>query len=119
VATASVGGQDAVMNWQGTYDTVTNQAVLTATGPGRVTVVLEQTDGKRAAVQFVQASGPGATPIPVDPSIVDTLAVAPVVVTIPLGGTGTRTFTASLKPYPPSKPGGTGSFAVIDAESKL
>lgn len=113
----TISASSAAMSWDATYDDVAHTLVINGTGPGRCTIVVEQSNGKRAAAEFVQATGPLSTPIPVPDDIVPTLAVAPVLVTVPSGGTGTRTFSAiTLKPYAPSKPGGQGTFALINAE---
>lgn len=116
MATASIGGSSAAMDWTATYDDVAHTLVVQGSGPGRCTVIVEQADGKRAAAQFVQASGPASVPIPVPDDVIPTLAVQPVTITAP----GSRTFSPiTLKAFPPSKPSGQGTFKLVGSEANM
>lgn len=108
------------MDWTAVYDDVAHTLVVQGSGPGRCTVIVEQSDGKRAAAEFVQASGQASVPIPVPDDVLPTLAVPAVTVTVPQGGTGSRTFSGiTLKAFPPSKPGGQGTFKLVGSEANM
>jgi hypothetical protein len=108
MANANVSGSTGgVFDWSCNYDDAARTATLEATGQGRCTVVLEQSNGPRASVQFRQ---PGGDVLPVPDSIIPQ-PVANQIVDI---GTGPLVITnIRLKPNPSPKPGGVGGFVVV------
>jgi hypothetical protein len=111
---SSVGGSSPGFTWSAVYDDAPNPDTVTvqADGVGRDTVVVAQADGQRAAIQFVQASGPSATPVPVDAQFLPLATTRQVVI-----GAGPVVInTPALKPFAPSKPGGQGGFQVLNEE---
>jgi hypothetical protein len=108
MALANVSGSTGgVFDWSCNYDDTARAATLEAAGQGRCTVVLEQSNGQRASVQFRQ---PGGDVLPV-PDSVNPQPIANQIVDI---GAGPVTITnIRLKPIPNPKPGGVGGFVVV------
>jgi hypothetical protein len=107
---STVGGGSPGFTWSAVYDDAPNPDTVTvqADGVGRSTVVVAQADGQRAAIQFVQASGPSATPVPVDPQFLPLVTTRQVVI-----GSGPAVInTPALQAFPPSKPGARAAFAL-------
>jgi hypothetical protein len=114
VTVSNVGGSSPGFTWSAVYDDAPNPDTVTvqADGQGRSTVVVAQADGQRAAIQFVQSSGPSSTPVPVDGQFLPLATTRTVVI----GSGPTVINTPALKPFPPSKPGGQGGFQVLNEE---
>lgn len=107
----TVSGSNTNATWSVVYDDTGPSVTAQADGAGHGTAVIEQADGKSAAVEFVQAGGPFSVPVPVPPDLTVN-AHAQVVI-----GSGPVTrATPLLKPIAPVKPGGQGSFRVANVE---
>jgi hypothetical protein len=102
------GAAGGGFEWTGEYDDVANTVTIDSAGVGMDSVVLEQSDGRRARVNFA-ASGDARQLPPVPAAIQTTVNVTrAVVIGQQLVITG-----VTLKPIPPSKPGGVGGFTIV------
>jgi hypothetical protein len=81
----SIGGESGgVFTWSAVYDDGAHTLTLLATGPGRCTIVVEASNGQRAACFFTQADGitlPLPTGITVQQSITVVSGSEPFVIT--------------------------------------
>lgn len=110
MAIAFCGGSSPDITWRIDYDDVAHTVTAISSGIGRATVVVEQTDGKRAKVTFA-ASGEQLPPIAVPSDIEATVNVTRAATL----GTDLVVNNVTLKPTAPSKPGGSGGFVVVCA----
>jgi hypothetical protein len=107
-AGSSNGGAPNGFEWTGEYDDVAHTVTITSAGVGIDTAVVEQSNGQRARIDFA-AAGEQRPPIVIPQAIQATVDITRTVTTgAPLTITG-----VTLKPNPPSKPGGVGGFVLV------
>lgn len=109
VGGSSAGGAAAGgFEWQVDYDDVAHTVTATSAGTGICSVVVEQSNGRRARIDFA-APGETRPPLTIPADIQATVdATQAVVIGTPLTITNIR-----LKPFAPVKPGGVGGFLMV------